>query len=723
MSKHKKSKTKGRKLSASELKNSIFRLFKATPRKRYNAKQVINKLKIDNNRDSVETALEKLAEHNQIIQLSSNNKYKFNVNAAPNGEKPRTEIGIMDMTQSGAGFVVSENLPDNDIYIHQKNLNGALDGDTVKVTYEKRPGRNRAEGKVIEIIERGAEHFIGTLNLSTNYGFVVPDKINMSTDIYVPLEDIRDAKNGDKVVVKVIKWNNKKQKSPIGKITEVLGKPGSNDVEMKAILIQNGFELSFPEEVIEQSEALGEEMDAREIEKRKNFRDVTTFTIDPDTAKDFDDALSIQYLENGHCEIGIHIADVTHYVQPETPLDKEAYKRSTSVYLVDRVLPMLPEKLSNGLCSLRPNEDKFTFSAVFTFDKNDKIVKEWFGKTIIHSDRRFTYNEAQECIDTGEGDFAAEIRVLNRIAHKLRKQRYKEGSISFESPEVKFKLDDDGTPTELYVKERKDAHTLVEDFMLLANKRVAAFVGKPREGMAKIPFVYRVHDTPDFGKVEDFLKFASALGYKVNIQTPEQIAAAFNGLLEAAKENPELAVLAPLAIRTMAKAEYSPENIGHYGLGFSYYTHFTSPIRRYSDVMVHRLLEKNLNIRNPYRAKEDLLAEQCKHISRQERKATDAERQSIKYKQVEYMEKHIGSVFTGIVNGFSERGIFIEMKENLCEGMIQTDTLFDTFVLEESRLSMKGRQTGFVIKMGDAIKVKVVSTNLQKRQINLELEE
>ena len=717
-----KKSNKGRKLPTISLSREILRLFKLAPKKQFNAKQIIRKLKIKNNTDSVETALEKLAENKQITANNANNKYRLNKEylSAKRSGQLMTQ-GVLDMTRTGAGFVVSADLPDDDIYIHAKNLNNALDGDKVSVTYEKIPGRKRAEGKVIEILERATEYFIGTLNLSPKYGFVIPDKLNMFTDIFIPLDDIGVAKNGEKVVVKVEKWPSRTRKSPIGIITEVLGKPGSNDAEMKSILLGNGFELSFPTEVMEESEALPEVMDEKDIAHRKDMRAITTFTIDPLTAKDFDDALSIQYLEDGSCEIGVHIADVTHFVRPNTALDKEAFKRSTSVYLVDRVLPMLPEKISNGLCSLRPNEDKFTFSAIFTFDKNSKIVKEWFGKTVIHSDRRFTYEEAQERIETGEGDFATEILALNKLAHKLRKQRYKEGSISFESPEIRFKLDENQEPIELYVKERKDAHKLVEDFMLLANRRVAAFIGKPKEGMAKIPFVYRVHDLPDIGKVADFAKFALALGVKMNINTPEEIGKAFNQLHELAEENEELSVLMPLAIRTMSKAVYTTDNIGHYGLGFSYYTHFTSPIRRYSDVLVHRLLELNLN--KAVRVDESKLEEQCVHISKQERKATDSERQSVKYKQVEYMQKHIGHVFEGVVNGFNERGMYIEMKSTLCEGMILFDTMFDSFQLDDSRLFVKGRETDFVYKMGDSIKVKVVNTNLQKRQIDLELEE
>jgi ribonuclease R len=712
--------TKGKKLTPRNLAYEIIRLFKVSSRKQYNAKQIIKKLKIENNVNSVQAALDKLVEDEKIKSDNKSNKYQLNKPSRSNDRQGKATIGILDMTRTGAGFVVSEDSPDNDIYIPSKHLNNALDGDTVKVNFFQINGKKRPEGAILDVIERATDHFIGTLNLSETYAFMIPDKLNMFMDIFVPLSDVGGAKNGDKVVVRVEKWPTRTRKSPVGVVTESLGEPGSSDVEMKSILISNGFELSFTDEVNAEADALTDVVTEQDILERRDFRPITTFTIDPLTAKDFDDAISIDYLENGHCEIGVHIADVTHYVRPGTELDKEAFKRSTSVYLVDRVLPMLPENISNGLCSLRPNEDKFTFSAVFTFDKNNQIVNEWFGRTLIHSDRRFTYEEAQERIETGEGDYATEILALNKLAHILRKKRYKEGSISFESPEIRFQLNEEGEPVTLYVKERKDAHKLVEDFMLLANKHVAKFVGFPKEGQAKVPFVYRVHDLPDFGKVEDFAKFARALGANMNINTPEEIAAAFNQLNELAITRPELKVLSPLAIRTMSKAEYATENIGHYGLGFKYYTHFTSPIRRYSDVLVHRLLALNLD--KPFRVKEDELSEQCKHISRQERKATDAERQSIKYKQVEYMQSHIGQSFDGIINGFSDRGMFVEMTETLCEGMVMFDSMYDKFTLEEGRLSIKGTRTGDSYKMGDAIRVKVTSTNLQKRQIDLELE-
>lgn len=714
MRKTKNSKKTG-KLNPNDLKRSILALFRRQAKKRYNAKQIQKKLKIKNTKDSIQEALDKLENDKKIVALPRE-KYKLNKENLDKGET-YVLIGRVDMTRNGSAYIVCDDLED-DIYVPARKLNYALNGDKVEVKFSKEPGRNRMNGEITRVIERKTEYFIGTLKLSSRFGFVITDNPNMFTDIYIPLEDLNGAKNGEKVVVKIVKWQTAKIKSPIGVITESLGKAGSSDIEMKSILIQNGFELSFPPEVMEESEALSEKISEAEIARRRDFREVLTFTIDPDTAKDFDDALSLEYLNNGTYEVGIHIADVTHYVREGSALDKEAYKRSTSVYLVDRVLPMLPEKISNVLCSLRPNEEKLTFSAVFTFDKNDKIVKEWFGKGVIFSDRRFTYGEAQEILEAGEGELAAELTKLNNLSKKLRKQRFKEGSVDFDMPEVKFVLDDEGVPVSVYVKERKDSNMLIEDFMLLANRRVAAKIGKQEY---PVPFVYRIHDLPDMMKVGDFIKFAQALGYKMNIQTPEQIAKAYTQLLKDTKTRPELKVLEPLAIRTMSKAVYSSDNIGHYGLGFSYYSHFTSPIRRYADVLVHRIFEKNLKER--YAVKQAELEEMCGHISRQERKATDAERQSVKYKQVEFMTKRIGEVFTGVISGMIDKGIFVELVDNFCEGMVPFSTFPESYQLDESRLFAVGKISNKKVKMGDVIRVRIVSANLQTRKIDMELAE
>ncbi len=717
MSRKKKSKKKGKKLPAHLLRNEVLKLFKRQPKKRLNARQVIKKLKIDNTKDAVQDALVKLEKDGKLFSFGEGT---FRLDRAMKFENDRTNhIGRIDMTRTGAGFVICDDL-EQDVYIPAKYVNSALHGDRVEVSaYTPRKGK-RPEGEVLKVVERATELFIGTLRISKKYGIVIPDKLNMPIDIFIDLNDMKDGKDGEKVIVKIKKWHNNKSHSPIGEVTSVLGAVGSHDIEMKSILVSNGFNLDFPEDVQKESDALSTVISEEEIAVRRDMRKITTFTIDPDTAKDFDDALSIDYLENGNIEIGVHIADVTHYVKSNTALDNEAFSRSTSVYLVDRVLPMLPEKISNELCSLRPHEDKCTFSAIFEFDKKDKIVNRWFGKTVTHSDRRFTYEEAQEILELGVGDFLKELKELDRLAKVLRKQKFKDGAIAFEAEEVKFKLNEAGDPIDVYVKERKEAHLLIEDFMLLANREVATFISnKGKDNGAEIPFVYRVHDLPNSDKVAELARFAKELGFEININTPQAIADSYNNLAKAAKKDPALKMLEPIAIRTMSKAEYTSVNIGHYGLGFGYYSHFTSPIRRYSDVLTHRILEKNLT--GLIRVNKVNLEEKCKHISLQERKAMAAERESVKYKQVQFMEDHIGKEFNGIISGMIDRGIFVELEHIKAEGLIGFDKLGDAFDIGEGRLKAVGLRTKKVFKMGDLVRVRIISTDLLKRQIEMEI--
>ncbi len=721
----KKSKVKGNKLSSRHLQGEILRLFKRNPKKRYNPKQIGKKLQVANSKDSIMSAVEKLAERKKLRALGD---FKFQLakgqdaskNASRSGGDRTEYVGYVDMTRSGSAFIICEGL-ESDVFVHSRKINGALNGDKVRIEAWTPGNRKRMEGVVTEVLQRNTDHFMGTLKRSKKYAFVIPDKEDMPVDIYVDLNNINNARDGEKVVVRVTHWHEGNGRSPEGIVTSVLGQPGSNDIEMKAILINNGFQLDFPEEVMAESEDLRADIPLTEVSARRDMRKVTTFTIDPDTAKDFDDALSVEYKDDGAFEIGVHIADVSHYVKAGSALDVEAYKRSTSVYLVDRVLPMLPERLSNELCSLRPNEDKCTFSAVFTFDKNDKLTDSWFGKTLIHSDRRFAYEEAQAVVDAGEGDFYDELVKLDKLAKKLRAKRFNNGSIDFDAEEVKFKLDEDGKPIEAYVKERKDAHKLIEEFMLLANKEVAKFIQEKSKGQ-EIPFVYRIHDEPDPDKVQDLANFAKELGIQLDVSTPDKIAAAYNRLTAEAKTNDALKLLEPIAVRTMSKAVYSSENIGHYGLGFSHYSHFTSPIRRYSDVLAHRILEQNLGDRT-LRVKKEPLEEKCKHISAQERKATAAERESIKYKQVEFIKDHIGEDFEAVVSGIIDRGIFVEIKENKCEGMVGFETMDEPFNVPENRLKATGKRTGKTYKMGDTVRVRVTGADLSRRRIEMELSE
>jgi ribonuclease R len=717
MSRRKKAFIKGRKLPLKQLKSELIKLFSKDKSKRLNAKQVINKLQITNSKDSVQHAIIKLAEDNVLFNIKDD-KYRWDksatIEAQSKSAPSKRYIGQLDLIRSGAGYVIVEGL-ENDIYVHEKNLNGAMNKDIVTVRVPKIPGKRKPEGIVLQIEKRSVTHIIGRIRDDRKHAIVYPLNSGPIKNIYIKYADMLDAVDGTPVVVEITDWGQGQNRKIWGKVTSVMSDASENDIAMQNILLSNGFDLDFPPEVLEQVKDIKPGVIESEVANRRDFREITTFTIDPVTARDFDDALSYEKLEDGNIEIGIHIADVTHYVKEGSPLDLEALNRSTSVYLVDRVLPMLPEKLSNDLCSLNPNEDRYTFSASFIFDKRHKIIKEWFGRSVIHSNRRFTYEEAQEVIETGKGDYADEILLLNEVAHKLRKQKFKNGAIAFESDEIKFELDEDGKPIGMYVKERKDAHMMIEDFMLLANKSVARFIAK--KPSPEVPFIYRVHDEPNPDKLADFALFAKELGYQMNLNTPSEIAKSFNGLYKAAKENEQLKMLEPLAIRTMSKAEYTSNNIGHYGLAFEHYTHFTSPIRRYSDVLVHRYLDKNL--KGTFRVNKEQLEIKAKHISSQERKATGAERESVKYKQVEYIKGHIGEEFDGVISGMIERGIFVKLKDSLVEGMVTFDRLDEPFELAESRLKAFGKRSKKILAMGEKVRVRIVSADIDTKQVEM----
>lgn len=627
--------------------------------------------------------------------------------------------GVIDIARSGDGFVSIEGKT-KDFFIHRKNTNHAFDGDTVKLMRLHKPNAgSRPEGIITEVVKRKRSHFIGVVERINDTCFVIPDNTGIKADFYVPEARSMKAKHRDKVVVEFVEWRPK-DKNPIGHITEILGSSGSNDIEMKSILVENGFFTSFPQHVLKEAEDLVFEVSAEEKKKRRDFSKITTFTIDPTDAKDFDDALSFQVLEDGLYEVGVHIADVSHYVAEHSALEKEAFKRATSVYLVDRVAPMFPERLSNIICSLRPNEDKCCYAAVFKMDDKAKIKDVWFGRTVIHSNKRFTYDEAQEILEGKEGPFKTELLKLNELAHILRRERFKDGSIGFEAPETKFQLDDTGKPVGVYVKERKDAHLLIEDFMLLANKAVATYIGKERNKNGKVPFVYRVHDLPNEEKLIDFQLFAQKFGYKIQFDNPKQIARELNRLMQEIEGKPEQAVLQQLAIRCMAKAVYTTNNIGHYGLGFEYYTHFTSPIRRYPDVMVHRLLDKIMHDKKL--PTQDEIEYQCKHSSERERAANDAERASVKYKMAEFLLDRIGEHFDGVISGVKNWGIYVDLPQYNCEGLVRVETMRDdVYVFDERKMRMLGKRSDKIYQLGDKVEVKLTAVDIEKKTIDFEL--
>lgn len=625
--------------------------------------------------------------------------------------------GKLDVNKSGMGFVIVENW-NQDVLVYARDLNTAMNGDIVKVKITKVSSKGRPEGVINEVIKRSQSEFIGYIQMGEGFAFLVNDKSKSATDIFLPKDNLNGAKDGDKAIVTVVKWESG-DKRPVGKVVEVLDGAKENDIVLKDILLENGFPIRFPEEVIQESEKLSEVIDDATIALRKDCRDILTFTIDPLDAKDFDDAISFRVLKNGNYEVGVHIADVSHYVKPGTALDAEAYNRATSVYLPGKVSPMLPEHISNVLCSLRPNEDKLTFSVLFQIDKNGKIQNSWIGRTVIHSDRRFTYEDAQEIIETGKGDYADVIQTLHTLTQTIRKDRFKKGAINFSSQEIRFELDEDGKPIGIVVKESKAAHQLIEELMLLANKQVAIYVGKKKINNQPIPFPYRVHDVPDESKLGIFAAFASRFGYKLNVNSPEKIAASFNELLKAVEGKPEQHVLEQLGIRTMAKAVYQTDNIGHYGLGFADYCHFTSPIRRYPDVMVHRIVQECLDETIVPDKKMEV---KSLHCTERERKAMEAERSANKYKQVEFMLQFVGHEFDAVISGVSNFGFWAETVEHKCEGLVSLAdlTAYDNFVYSESDYALKGLHTGLQFQIGDKVKILVAAANLQRRQIDFE---
>ena len=719
-----------------DITKNIFRILNEDSSKSYNYKQVAAKLKISDT-DGKNQIIQKLAELTATKKVLEVERGKFKINA-----DRKYSIGTLDITSNGNGYFISDDYED-DIFIPNNNLGKGLHQDTVKAyVYKIRSGK-KMEADVVEILERAKTEFVGVLQKNKNFGFVVPDNNKMYADIFISENKMNGAEHGDKVQAKIIDWP-KNSKNPFGKITTVLGKPGDHNTEMHSILLEYDLPYEFELRVEKEAENLSIDITKEEISKRRDMRKDLTFTIDPKDAKDFDDALSFTKLENGNYEVGIHIADVSHYLEPKTILDDEAYKRATSVYLVDRVVPMLPEMLSNGVCSLRPHEEKLTFSAVFEINKKAEIIKEWFGRTVTYSDQRFAYEEAQSIIENcvisdtiqpykmpeaiSITDKAYEVTKevveatlkLDELAKILRKKRMKQGAISFDRVEVKFNLDEEANPVGVFFKESKDANKLIEEFMLLANRKVAEYIGFSKGKATNRTFIYRVHDEPNDEKLASLQNMVRKFGYKINTDTKETTSESLNQLLSDVHGKAESNMIETLTIRTMSKAVYTTQNIGHYGLAFDYYSHFTSPIRRYPDVMTHRLLQHYLDGGDTPKA--DKFEEKCKHSSNREELASKAERSSIKYMQVKYMQDHKDEVFDGVITGTTEWGIYVEISSNKCEGMVRIrDIKSDFYVFDDKQHAIIGQSSKKMYQLGDEVKIQVKKADLERKHLDFNL--
>ncbi len=706
-------KKSSRKSPVKELRPLVDQYISQQKNNTFNYKQVAYAIDADSTaaQRAIALYLAELAFDGDLIEVSPG-KYK-------SPQRSNITTGTFVRRSNGKNSVVTDTDGET-ILVAERNSMHALNGDKVKVIVAARRKGIEPEAEVVEIIEANEQDFIGTLQVERQYAYLQTDSKYLATDIIIPKGKLKGGKTGDKAIVRITSWPDD-SKNPKGEVVDILGKTGENNAEMHAILAEYGLPYRYPENVEAAANKIGPGITPEEIGRREDMRDVTTFTIDPKDAKDFDDALSIRTLKNGNYEVGVHIADVTHYVKPDSIIEREAEKRATSVYLVDRVVPMLPEHLSNGICSLRPDEEKLTFSVIFEMDKNANVLNSRIARTVTKSNRRFTYEEAQNVIETGKGDFSDEILTLDRLAKILRNKRYEEGSVEFDRCEVRFDTDENGHPTGVFFKESKDANKLIEEFMLLANKTVAMAIGKPDKKKKAKAFVYRVHDMPEPGKLLELSRIARTFGYRVKeTGSSRDINKSINRMLADVKGKGEENFLSTLAIRSMAKAIYTTENIGHYGLSFDYYTHFTSPIRRYPDMMVHRLLERYLNGGRSVNLQK--LEDECKHSSEMEQLASNAERSSIKYKQVEYMADHLGEVYTGVITGVTEWGLYVELDENKCEGLVPVRDLADDYYdFDEKNYRLIGRRNNISYRLGDQVKVQVARTNLDRKQLDFAL--